>query len=236
MKKTIGIYADTFNGKIGQTFAYMQFFSQFGFVRLLSTLDNLQNIENEIDVLVLPGGADVDVATYNAIPGVMDSRTNQHYEFLDKVLLPKFIEANKPIIGICRGLQRLNTWFGGTLNQHIIGHQQGEDRTATKQPLQFLNEEEQIFVNSMHHQSIDELGKGFEIIGYTPSYVGCYSNFTTILPWREYDKNQNVTKRVERPITIEIIKHSELPILAFQYHPEEFNCSYAVSQIKKLIK
>ena len=104
MKKTIGIYADTFNGKIGQTFAYMQFFSQFGFVRMLSTLDNLQNIENEIDVLVLPGGADVDVATYNAIPGVMDSRTNQHYEFLDKVLLPKFIEANKPIIGKIKAL------------------------------------------------------------------------------------------------------------------------------------
>ena len=236
MKKTIGIYADTFNGKVGQSFAYMQFFSQFGFVRMLSTLDNLENIENEIDVLVLPGGADVDVSTYDAIPGVMDSRSNQHYEYLDKILLPKFIEAKKPIVGVCRGMQRLNTWFGGTLNQHIVGHQQGDDRTATKQPLQFVNEEEQIFINSMHHQSVCELGLGLEVLGYSPSYVGCYSKFNNIFTWREYDKTNKITQRQERPVTIEVIKHEFLPIIGFQYHPEEFNCDYAVKQIKKLIK
>lgn len=236
MKKTIGIYADTFNGKVGQSFAYMQFFSQFGFVRMLSTLDNLENIENEIDVLVLPGGADVDVSTYNAIPGVMDSRSNQHYEYLDKILLPKFIEAKKPIVGVCRGMQRLNTWFGGTLNQHIVGHQQGDDRTATKQPLQFVNEEEQIFINSMHHQSVCELGLGLEVLGYSPSYIGCYSKFNNIFTWREYDKTNKITQRQERPVTIEVIKHEFLPIIGFQYHPEEFNCDYAVKQIKKLIK
>ena len=236
MKKTIGIYADTFNGKVGQSFAYMQFFSQFGFVRMLSTLDNLENIENEIDVLVLPGGADVDVSTYNAIPGVMDSRSNQHYEYLDKILLPKFIEAKKPIVGVCRGMQRLNTWFGGTLNQHIVGHQQGDDRAATKQPLQFVNEEEQIFINSMHHQSVCELGVGLEVLGYSPSYIGCYSKFNNIFTWREYDKTNKITQRQERPVTIEVIKHEFLPIIGFQYHPEEFNCDYAVKQIKKLIK
>jgi len=235
MKKTIGIYADAFNGKVGQSFAYMQFFSQFGFVRMLSTLDNLENIQNEIDVLVLPGGADVDVSTYNAIPGVMDSRSNQHYEYLDKILLPKFIEANKPIIGICRGMQRLNTWFGGTLNQHIIGHQQGDDRTATRQPLQFVNDEEQIFINSMHHQSVLELGIGLEVLAYSPCYIGCYSAFNSVFTWREYDKNFKITSRNDRPITIEVIKHEVLPIIGFQYHPEEFNCDYAVKQIKKLI-
>jgi putative glutamine amidotransferase len=100
MKKTIGIYADTFNGKVGQTFAYMQFFSQFGFVRMISTHENLDNIINEIDILVIPGGADVDATLYGEIPGVNDSRINQHYEYLDNLLIPQFIQANKPIIGI----------------------------------------------------------------------------------------------------------------------------------------
>ena len=33
----------------------------------------------------------------------------------------------------------------------------------------------------------------------------------------------------------EIIQHTELPILAFQYHPEEFNCEYATRKILELI-
>jgi hypothetical protein len=85
MKKVIGVYADTFNGKVGQTFAYMQFLRQFGYVRMISTTDRLDNIVNEIDILV-PGGADVYVDNYDdAVPGVMDTRVNQHYEYLDKV-------------------------------------------------------------------------------------------------------------------------------------------------------
>ena len=98
--KVIGIYADTFNGKVGQTYAYMQFFSQFGYVRMISTSDKLDNIVNEVDALVVPGGADVDAPLYKAIPGVMDGRTNQHYEYLDKVLIEQFVNAGKPIIGI----------------------------------------------------------------------------------------------------------------------------------------
>lgn len=235
MKKIIGIYADTFNGKVGQTFAYMQYLSQFGHVRLISTLDNLENIENEIDALVIPGGADVDSSLYNGIPGVMDSRVNQHYEYLDKILIPKFINTVKPIIGICRGMQRLNVFFGGSLNQHIIGHQQGEDRTATKQPLQFLNSPKQHYVNTMHHQSIKKLGDNLEIVGYTPLYMGCYSEINHVYPWRTYDKNNNIVKTEDYPVTIEVIKHQQLPIIGFQYHPEEFNCEYAREQIQNLL-
>lgn len=236
MKKIIGVYADSFNGKVGQTFAYMQFLSQFGYVRLLSTIDKLDNIVDEIDMLVVPGGADVDVAMYNGVPGVMDGRVNQHYEYLDRTLIPKFIEAKKPIVGICRGMQALNVVFGGTLTQHIVGHQQESERYVTKQELQFVNSEEPIFVNSMHHQCVKELGVGFSIEGYTQMYRGCYGEQNHIMTWRTYDKNGKVLERNNAPVIVEVIKHDELPIIGFQYHPEEFNCEYAVSEIKKLLK
>lgn len=238
-KKTIGVYADTFNGKVGQTFAYMQFLSQFGYVRLISTTDNLKNIVNEIDMLIVPGGADVDVLGYQSIPGVMDGRVNQHYEYLDRTLLPLFVEAKKPIIGICRGMQSLNVFFGGTLHQNIIGHQQDTDRigrSATLQKLQFFEREEQIMVNSMHHQSVKNLGDGFSVIGYTQVFQGCYSKDNLIAPWRIWDKNGELISRNNHQVIIEIIKHNELPIIGFQYHPEEFNCEYAVNEIKKLLK
>lgn len=235
-KKIIGIYADAFNGKVGQTMPYMQFFSQFGYVRLISTLDNLNNIENEIDVLVSPGGADVNSALYGKVPGAMDGRANQHYEYLDNVLLPKFIQANKPIIGICRGMQAINCFLGGNLNQHIIGHHQGDDRQSTRQRLQFTDNDQEYYINTMHHQSVEVLGNGLELIAYSQQFRGCYSNQETTATWRVYDKNGNIVERQNVPITIEAFKHVELPILGVQWHPEEFNCEFTVSEIYKLLK
>lgn len=237
MKKIIGIYADTFNGKVGQSFAYMQFFSQFGYVRLISTSDNLENIVNEIDMLVLPGGADVDVSTYNAIPGIMDSRSNQHYEYLDKILIPQFIEARKPIFAICRGMQRLNTWFNGTLNQHILGHHQGDNREFTRQEIQFPNIDSRYYINSMHHQSIDILGENLELLCYSQRTHNCYSSERNVQEWRTYnDKTGVVISNGEQfPIIIEGFKHIELPIIGLQYHPEEMNCAYAKILINQLL-
>jgi len=237
MKKTIGVYADTFNGKVGQTLAYMQFLSQFGNVRMISTTDKLETIVDEIDMLVVPGGADVDSRRYDSAPGVMDGRVNQHYEYLDSVLMPIFVQNRKPIVGICRGMQSLNVFFGGTLHQHIVGHQQNEDRHITKQPLQFMNSDQQIYVNSMHHQSVNLLGDGMEMIGYTRAYQGCYSGYTEVQNWRNFNKTGDIIEHIDRvPVIIEVIKHIELPIIGFQYHPEEFNCHYAVQQIKSLLE
>lgn len=235
--KTIGIYADSYNGKVGQTFAYMQFFSQFGHVRLISTLDKLDNIVNEVDMLVTPGGADLTSSIYGKSPGVMDSRANQHYEYLDSILLPQFVENKKPIIGICRGMQSINCFFGGTLNQHIIGHNQGEDRQATRQKLQFTNHEEEYYINSMHHQSVDILGDELELIAYSQQFRGCYSSKNTIMTWRTYDsKTGDISERIEVPVTIEAFVHATLPIIGVQWHPEEFNCQFTVNEIKKLLK
>ena len=212
MKKTIGIYADTFNGKVGQTFAYMQFFSQFGYVRMISTTDNLENIVNEVDMLILPGGADVDPATYDGIPGVNNSRTNGHYEYLDLQLIPKFIAAEKPIFGICRGFQRLNTWFGGTLNQHVIDHHQGENRERRSHEIQFVESDANYFVNTMHHQSIDLLGKDLEVFAYSERDYDCYSNENHMFKWREYNKQGGISSDDVVPVVIEAFKHKELPI------------------------
>jgi len=235
MKKTIGIYADSFNGKVGQTFPYMQFFSQFGYVRLISTTDNLENIVNEIDMLVLPGGADVDTSTYSSAPGTMDTRANQHYEYLDRILLPKFIEANKPIFGICRGMQRLNTWFGGTLNQHILGHHQGDKREETKQEMQFESNDDRWFINSMHHQSVNLLGENLDVLCYSQRYDNCYSNDNHIRNWNIYGKNGHINRKLV-PIIIEGFQHRTLKIAGLQYHPEEMNCPFAKQIINTLLE
>jgi gamma-glutamyl-gamma-aminobutyrate hydrolase PuuD len=232
-KKVIGVYADTFNGKVGQTFAYMQFLSQFGSVRLITTTDNMREVAQNVDMLVIPGGADVDPARYDAVPGVMDSRVNAHYEYLDSVLIPLFISAKKPIVGICRGMQSLNVFFGGTLNQHIIGHHQGDNRAETKQEVQFEDGSSHK-INTMHHQSVDVLGKGIEIVGYGLMYEGCYGNMSHARNWKSVN-SKNVVSFQETYVVVEMIKHTDLPIIGFQWHPEEFNCKIAVQHINNLL-
>jgi gamma-glutamyl-gamma-aminobutyrate hydrolase PuuD len=234
MKKTIGIYGDVFNGRVGQTEPYMQFFSQFGHVRIITTSDNLREVAKNIDALVIPGGADVDAMRYYGIPGFTDSRVNQHYEYLDKYLLPLIIELKKPIIGICRGMQSLNVHFGGTLNQDISGHHQGDNRSSTKQEIQFEDGTSH-FVNTMHHQSVDVLGKGFKIAAYGQMFAGCFGNRTHVRNWKSQEENNKV-KYKDIYVVVEMIVHEELPIVAFQWHPEEFNCYKAVDTINNLLK
>lgn len=236
MKKTIGVYADTFNGKVGNSLAYMQYLSNFGYVQLINTTDNIEKIAETIDMLVIPGGADVNPMRYNAVPGVMDSRINIHYEYLDLTLIPMMINLGKPIVGICRGMQSLNVYFGGTLNQHIIGHHQGDNRTSTKQEIQFIDANiKPHFVNSMHHQSVDKLGNGIELVAYSQQYTGCYSRYNHIKPWY-FTNSKNKKEKAEIYVIPEIIKHTDLPIIGFQYHPEEFNCEIANELIKSLLQ
>jgi len=232
-KKVIGVYADTFNGKVGQTFAYMQFLSQFGSVRLISTTDNMREVVKNVDLLVIPGGADVDATRYGAVPGVMDGRVNIHYEYLDRALIPLFIEAKKPIVGICRGMQSLNVYFEGTMNQHIIGHHQGDNRASTKQEIQFENGSS-AFVNTMHHQSVDVLGNGIELVAYGRMYQGCYGNQTHVRNWKTIS-DKGVESFSDCVVIPEMIRHVELPIVGFQWHPEEYNCPIAVSEITNLL-
>ena len=129
--------------------------------------------------LLLPGGGD--------IPGDLSP---EEYR-----VIRLFIDRGQPILGICRGMQALNVFFGGTLYQDIPGHRiDGSDRdmvhpTVAEGPIA------QLFgthptVNSMHHQAVERLGDGLVIC-----------------------------QRAEDGI-VEAVYHSKLPILGVQWHPE----------------
>ena len=81
------------------------------------------------DVLLLPGGGDMHPRFYGqALDGSKD--LDEARDARELTLIDNFLCAGKPVIGICRGLQVLNVYFGGTLRQHIEGHSQidGVDR------------------------------------------------------------------------------------------------------------
>ena len=87
---------------------------------------------------------------------------------LDFKLIELFEKNNKPILGICSGLQSLNIYHGGCLKQHIDDHTSKENLVRHN-----IDIEENSFVyslygdkaevNSIHHQAINRVAEGFKV-------------------------------------------------------------------------
>ncbi len=151
------------------------------------------------DGLILCGGGDIHPRYYGEeIDGsiyIDEERDEAEY-----VLIRSFLDAGKPILGICRGHQILNVYFGGTMYQHIPT----ADKHSSTEGIDKVHVVEcgenspwrdsygEIFsVNSSHHQAVKDLGEGF-LISLTS----------------------------ENGQVIEGIEHESLPIFGVQWHPE----------------
>ena len=129
------------------------------------------------DGLLLPGGGDIGVTL-----GATDS-----------FLIRSFADSGRPILGICRGMQALNVFFGGTLHARIPGHQQVQGDlihpTRARGLLSQLLGPAPL-VNSNHHQAVKQLGQGLTVLQHSADGV------------------------------VEAIAHRQLPAWGVQYHPE----------------
>ena len=83
---------------------------------------NIDKVCNICDGLIVTGSAiDIPPKYYNELP--MEGRNYNIDEFrLDKKAITIFAKYNKPILGICGGIQSINVCFGGSLNQFINNH------------------------------------------------------------------------------------------------------------------
>ena len=86
----------------GVTTSYMTFVAQYGEPVILLPESE---IRKDLDLLILPGGLDIDASRYGQIPGYLNTKTDLFKEYFDKEHLPEYIEMKTPIFGICRGHQ-----------------------------------------------------------------------------------------------------------------------------------
>jgi putative glutamine amidotransferase len=149
------------------------------------------NLIEGCDAVLLPGSkADVDPAKYH-VP--LDPHTNpadSPRDVADELLLQHAYRTQKPIFGICYGLQILNVHRRGTLLQHIdspINHEAGRKVPVAHEVaieadsklaaivgtgVGALGPEESsivIPVNSSHHQSADAAGDGLRVVAHCPN-------------------------------------------------------------------
>lgn len=138
--------------------------------------------------LVLAGGEDVEPERYGEeeIPEAQVAVLPERDE-MELALLAGAREARVPVWGVCRGIQVLNVFLGGTLwqdlalqlptqvlhqlsnpNDALIHAVRVDDPTVT---LGMLLAHETALVNSRHHQGIKDLGEGLVPVGHAPDGV-----------------------------------------------------------------
>jgi putative glutamine amidotransferase len=124
-----------------------------------------------LDGLLLPGGWDVDPALYGEKP---DENVGDIDPELDETEIRLFKEARGreiPVLGICRGQQVINVAMGGSLIQHLEGHEvrafgrKHLAHAAAVDPASELGQAvggREIHVNSLHHQAVRSVASGLK--------------------------------------------------------------------------
>ena len=134
------------------------------FLYQVNNLVNIEEVVKECDGLFVPGGADIDPELY----GEKISGTEEFHRFIDEVdyaYIDAFYKAEKPILGICRGQQIINVFFGGSLYQDIANHRNTwHDVDIEKDSFIYdIYHCERLKVNSWHHQAVKKLAPGFRV-------------------------------------------------------------------------
>ncbi|MDQ1363414.1 MAG: putative glutamine amidotransferase [Pseudomonadota bacterium] len=141
---------------------------------LQSSNIRLRDYAKHLDGLVLQGGADVSPKSYAQVATRPEWNGDLARDMYELELLHEFIEAGKPVLGICRGCQLINVAFGGSLYQDIATDvpaaaehvsdlydrhyhrlRFAEDSTLAR----MLTAQTTPIVNSIHHQAIKTLGR-----------------------------------------------------------------------------
>ncbi len=125
------------------------------------------------DGLLLPGGGDMDPKFYGQARIPACGEPNLLRDAAEPLLLRAFLAADKPVLGICRGIQVMNAVLGGDLYQDIkpFEHLPHNDHwakvhTVTVRRGTLLSRilgQDTVLVNSQHHQAVDRVAPGFTL-------------------------------------------------------------------------
>ena len=160
---------------------YMESVSRAGGVPAMLPLtdreEELEEIARRFDGFLFTGGEDLDPALYGQKKDEFCGSIVPQRDAREMKLFRLAFEQEKPIFGICRGIQLMNVAMGGTLYQDIPTQAPSEvPHRVLGKPLArevheifvepdcpFGNLPLTLMVNSRHHQAIDQLAPGLKV-------------------------------------------------------------------------
>ena len=146
----------------------------------------LAQIMESCDGFLFTGGHDVSPRFYHEEP--MDNLVSscEKRDMMEAIVLRIAMEADKPVLGICRGIQFINVALGGTLYQDLpLQHPSATNhhgqapydkpvhdiKVRRDSPLYDCLGMEHLPVNSYHHQAVKDVAKGLEVMATAPDGI-----------------------------------------------------------------
>lgn len=166
--------------------AYIQAVKSVGGLPIVLPLIKSKTVIHEYvelcDGFLFCGGGDITPLLFGQELATNVGKTDITLDLFQIRLMKAVLEADKPVLAICRGMQVLNVACGGTIYQDMnlvdfetINHMQNSvSRRDISHKVIFEPESKAYklfgsfaYTNSFHHQSIDRLGKGLAVSGFT---------------------------------------------------------------------
>ena len=167
-------------------------------VALPQLVDAVGRVVEAVDAVVLAPGRDIDPVRYGQEPHALLAATEPQRDAFELALVERALDCGLPVLGMCRGVQLLNVALGGTLVQDVslvaAGHpsdpgwarwKEVEAASVAGLPVPPHPRHEisilasslladalgttTIEVSSFHHQAIDRVGAGLEVVAWSAS-------------------------------------------------------------------
>ena len=165
----IGIVPSHSDGKLKLNQVYLDAVWQAGGLGVVLSYttdqEKLAEYAEIFDGFLFSGGVDVNPIYYGEEKRFDSVEIDLARDSFENALFQVVYETKKPILGICRGLQSINVWLGGTLHQHIEGHKQSEPGVVRTHDVNVVEgtlfhslcQKDTVKVNTFHHQAIKTL-------------------------------------------------------------------------------
>ncbi len=193
--------------------SYTVFFEKYG-VNLIpvsnitkNSIENYFSTKGSIDGIILSGGDDIELSYFS---DVKNNNIKFSREIIESRLLEYAILHKIPVLGVCRGLQFINLYFGGKINSDIKLNAIDKHDEGNRHKISLFGDAKKLltgnmdcYVNSYHNQGVfkNDLPATLEFFASTDDGV------------------------------VEGLYHPNLPIAAIQYHPERDKNVEAFSEL-----